>query len=198
MKGTNCAFKSKDLLTNFSAYIREISEQWGDVLDEIQQIRYMKTPVYSANMLRYALMLRYSSLQAYKVMMEEFKLPSLALLQKLTAGKIDTMKSARLLKDSGCISEDVILMFDEMFLDKCEEYAGGDMYGADEDGELYKGFMSFMIVGLKSSVPYVVKTLPEKKITGDWVKESLLSCLKMLQENGFNVRGTVCDDHPQM
>ena len=63
------------------------------------------------------------------------------------------------------------------------------MYGADEDGELYKGIMSFMIVGLKSSVPYVVKTLPEKKITGDWVKESLLSYLKMLQENGFNVRG---------
>ena len=194
-KGTNCTFKSKDMLTNFSSYIRETSEKWGDVLDEIQQIRYMKAPVYSANLLRYSLMLRYSSLQAYKVMMEEFKLPSLALLQKLTAGKIDTMKTAKLLKETRSISEDVILMFDEMFLEKCEEYAGGETYGADDNGELYKGIMSFMIVGLRSSVPYVVKTLPEKKITGDWVKESLLSCLKMLQENGFNVRGTVCDDH---
>ena len=77
------------------------------MLDEIQQIRYMKAPVYSANLLRYSLMLRYSSLQAYKVMMEEFKLPSLALLQKLTAGKIDTMKTAKLLKETGSISEDV-------------------------------------------------------------------------------------------
>ena len=108
------------MLSNFSAHIRQESEQWGDVLDEMQRLRYMKTPVYSAKMLRYALMLRYSSLQAYKMMMEEFKLPSLSLLQKLTAGKIDTMKSARLSKENGCISEDVILMFDEMFLDKCE------------------------------------------------------------------------------
>ena len=105
------------------------------------------------------------------------------------------MKSARLLKENGCISEDVILMFDEMYLDKCEEYAGGETYGADENGDLFKGIMSFMIVGLKSSVPYVVKTCPEKQITGDWVKKSLLDCLKSLQESGFNVRGVVSDDH---
>ena len=36
------------MLSNLSAHIRQESEQWGDVLDEM---RYMKTPVYSAKML---------------------------------------------------------------------------------------------------------------------------------------------------
>ena len=194
--GSSCVLQSKTMLPNFSSHIREQSEKWGSVLDELKQLRYMESPVYSANLLRYSLMLRYSSLSAYKIMSEEFKLPSLSLLQKLTAGKIDTTKCAQLLKESGKISEDVILMFDEMFLQKCEEYSGGETYGADEDGNLYKGVLSFMIVGLKSNVPYVVKTLPEKEITGIWIKDALLSCIKSLHTSGFNVRGVVCDDHP--
>ena len=194
-KGTECKLTSKDMLPNLELHIRQESEKWGDVFDEMQKIRFMKSPVYSANLLRYALMLRYTSLQAYKLMMNEFKLPSLSLLQKITAGQIDTTKSVKLLKENGNISEDVILMLDEMFLEKCEEYSGGKSCGVNEDGELYKGIMGFMIVGLKSSVPYVVKSVPETQITGEFVKESLVECLNMLHENGFNVRGVVSDDH---
>jgi hypothetical protein len=194
-EGQDCKFKSKDMLPNFCTHIREQCEQWGDVLDEIQKIRYMKSPTYSASLIRYALMLRYSSLPAYKLMMKEFKLPSLSLLQKVVAGKLDTMKVAKTLKDKGNISEDIIVMFDEMYLQKCEEYSGGETYGADKDGQLFKGIVSFMIVGLKSNIPYVVKTVPEREIFGEWVKEEMLDCLKKLQESGFNVRGVVCDNH---
>ena len=52
-----------------------------------------------------------------------------------------------------------------------------------------------MIVGLNSNIPYVVKALPEKQITGKWLKDELLACLKVLQENGFHVRGIVSDVH---
>ena len=38
-------------------------------------------------------------------------------------------------------------MFDEVCLQKQEEYAGGELLtGADPDGNLYKGIMCFMIV----------------------------------------------------
>ena len=141
-------------------------------------------------------MLRYSSLPAYKLLMEEFKLPSVSLLRRITAGKIDALKTAKVLRDNGNISEDVILMFDEMFLQKCAEYSGGETVGAEENGELYKGVMYFMIVGLKTNVPYIIKAIPEKEIDGGWLKNELLDCLNVLQENGFNVRGIVCDDHP--
>ena len=194
-KGSKCTLTSKDMLQNFPTYIRQESERLSDVLEELRGLKFKKKPVYSANLIRYALMLRYTSLAAYKLLLGEFNLPSISLLRKITSGKVDAIKSAKVLRDNGNISEDVILMFDEMYLQKCEEFVGGEAVGADKDGELYKGVMCFMMAGLKRNVPYVVKALPEKKIEGEWVKNELLDCLKILQENSFNVRGVVCDDH---
>ena len=42
------------------------------------------------------------------------------------------------------------------------------------------------------SVPYVIKSIPEIKINGGWLKEQILDTLKSC---GFNVRGIVCDNH---
>ena len=68
-KNSSSKFTNKSQLPEFCSHIKRESEKWGDVLDELQQLRYKKSPVYSANLIRYALMLRYSSLQAYKLMM---------------------------------------------------------------------------------------------------------------------------------
>ena len=65
-------------------------------------------------------------------------------------------------------------MFDEMYLQKCEEYSGGEVYGADENNELYKGLVCFMIVGMKESVPYVIKSIPEIKINDGWLRKQIL------------------------
>ena len=46
----------------------------------------------------------------------------------------------------------LILMFDKMYLQKCEEYCGGEIIGANENNELYKGLLSFMTVGLKENM----------------------------------------------
>ena len=36
-----------------------------------------------------------------------------------------------------------------MYLQKCEKYCGGEKNGANENNELYKRLISFMIIGLK-------------------------------------------------
>ena len=54
-----------------------------------------------------------------------------------------------------------VFMFDEMYLQKCEEYSGGELYGADENNESYRGLVPFMIVGIEESVPYVIKDVPD-------------------------------------
>ena len=82
-----------------------------------------------------------------------------------------------------------------MYLQKCEEYCGGDTFGINDNGELYKGIMCFMIIGLKNNVPYIIKTVPETKIEGEWIQNEILHCLQVLQDLGFKVRGIVCDDH---
>ena len=63
------------------------------------------------------------------MLLDEFRLPSLSLLRKIVTGDIDATKSSKLLKDEAKISSDVCLIFDEMYLQMCEEYTGGQLNG---------------------------------------------------------------------
>ena len=48
--------------------------------------------------------------------------------------------------------KDVCIIFDEMYLQKSQEYFRGEMIGCDDEGELHKGIVCFMIVGSKESI----------------------------------------------
>ena len=109
-------------------------------------------------------MLRYTSIQPYKVLLQDFPLPSLSLLQNISSDTIDSVKCANALRIEGKISEDVFMILDEMYLQKSLECFGGEMIDCDDEGELYKGIVCFMIVGLKESILYVIKSLPETNI----------------------------------
>ena len=61
-------------------------------------------------------------------------MPSLSLLKKLASGKIYPVMPLKAFEENGSISEDVILLFDEMYLQTCEKCVGGEMVGTDEDG----------------------------------------------------------------
>ena len=52
-----------------------------------------------------------------------------------------------------------------------------------------------MIVGLKNSIPCVIKSVSEKELSGQFIKDPLIECLKILHELKFIVRGFVCDNH---
>ena len=86
------------------------------VLEELGKLRFTNSKsVYSANLIGYALMLRYSSLSACELLLTEFNLPSISFLRNVT---LDSIASSKLLKDGGKISSDVILMFNELYLQK--------------------------------------------------------------------------------
>ena len=141
------------MMQNFPNYIRLEVEQRFSVLEERKELRFKKKRIFSSSVIPYSLLLRYTSLQTYRLLMKEFSFPSLSLLKKTTEGQLDAVKCAKSLKSQGVISEDVVLMFDEMYLQKCEEYCGGEIIGANENNELYKGLLSFMIVGKKKISP---------------------------------------------
>lgn len=77
------------------------------------------------------------------------------------------MKVATTLLQEGAISSDVILMSDEMYLQKSTQFHSGKYIGSNSDGELFSGIVVFMIVGLKQSVPIVVRAVPETSINGE-------------------------------
>ena len=51
------------------------------------------------------------------------------------------------LRESGTISTEAIVIFDEIYLQKCEEYFGGETFDVDERGEIFKGMLSLCLWG---------------------------------------------------
>ena len=83
-----------------------------------------------------------------------------------------------------------MVLFDEMYLQKCVEYCGGDVFGSNINNEPYKSIVSFIIIGLKKNVPYVVKAAPVTFINSELLKDELLNCFKLLKTGGFNIEGS--------
>ena len=73
------------------------------------------------------------------------------------------------------------LIFDEIYLQKSKKYFRGEIIGYDDEGELYKGngIVCFMIVGLKESISYMIKSLSETNTDTNWLKTELLEFLSM-------------------
>ena len=199
VKGTSAKLTSCGAILNLASYLKNKDE--NDVYPFLDELRMRKNfkpqgrPPFSSSVIRYALLLRHTSLQSYRLLLQRFPMPSLSLLDKIHAGGIDVLKAVKLLRERGEISEDVMVLVDEMYLQKSCQYHSGDFVGDDEEGNLYKGIVVFMVVGLKKSVSYVVKAIPEIKVTGDLVANGIKQVIESLTGAGFNVRGVVSDNH---
>ena len=135
-------------LENLPSHIRTKANEANSVLEELNEIKHFKPqgrPVYSASTIRWALLLRHTSPQAYRMLLEKLPLPSFALLQKIKHGGLDAIKAVQRLLKQQSVSKDCVLLVDEMYLQKALQYATGSMVGADELGELFKGIVAFMI-----------------------------------------------------
>ena len=142
--GRNATLTRFSQLNEFPNAIRivaESSESSRSLLSEMLDMANYKPkgrPPYSSSMIRFALHLRYTSFQSYKILLEKFPLPSISTLNKIQKGGVDALKAVKKLLDGGHMSSDVILMVDEMFLQKGTSLQGGEYIGEDEAGDLYK------------------------------------------------------------
>ena len=196
-QGRNSKLIRFSMLENLPIYLKSFADDHSLLL-ELQKRKHYKPngqPPYSSKMIRLALLLRYTSLQAYKLLLEEFCFPSLSLLAKLRSGNLDTIKAAELLRHKKILSNNVVLITDEMYLKKKVQYSAGKYVGADSDGSMYKGVVVFMLQGLRQPVPVVVKACPETEISGRWLAEKLSECVTDLCKSGFQVRGILSDNH---
>jgi hypothetical protein len=160
------------MLENFPQYLNSVAEAHPPtILDNLREIEYYQSkgrPPYSAEVMRFALMHRYTSAASYRLMLKAFPLPSFRLLYNIQRGGPDTMKTVKVLHESGTISTDVILMADEMYLQPSSQYHAGTYVGCNAEGKLYKGICCFLIVGLQQSVPIVVRAVPECTVNGEF------------------------------
>ena len=93
------------------------------------------------------------------------------------------------LHEKGSLSSDCILMIDEIYLRKSAQCQSGEYVGVDEEG-----IITFMVVGLKQSIPFVVQAIPEVIFNGHWLVEKIN--IDNLIEFGLCVRSIqVTDNH---
>jgi len=84
------------MIENFASYLKCFETNPNQLLIEMGNQQYFKTKgrmPYSSYFIRFALLLRYTSAQAYKLLQEHLPLPSLSLLYKLRKGNLDSTKA---------------------------------------------------------------------------------------------------------
>ena len=74
---------------------------------------------------------------------------------------VESLKALKVFRKKGEILTDLILMVYEMYFEKAAQYQGGEYIGPSEEGDVYKGIIAFMVVGLKQSIPFIVQAIPE-------------------------------------
>ena len=82
-------------------------------------------------------------------------------------------------------------MIHEIYLRKSAQYQSGDYAEVDEEG-----IITFIVVGLKQSLPFVVQAIPEVIFNGHWLVEKISDNIDNLIEFGLCVRSIqVTDNH---
>ena len=83
------------MLGNFPSYLELQTENFS-IFDELRKRQFKRNQVYSREIIQYALLLRYTSFQSYMLLLNEFPLPSISLLNKIKEGNnIDALKAAK-------------------------------------------------------------------------------------------------------
>ena len=59
------------MLENFPTYLESQEENFS-IFDELKKRQFKKNLVYSSEVIQYVLLLRYTSLQSYKLLLDEF------------------------------------------------------------------------------------------------------------------------------
>ena len=92
-------------MQNFPNYIKSEGEQMFNIPEELEELIFNKKRIFSSNVMRYSPLLRWISLQTYRLLIKEFPFSSLSLLKKITEGQLDAVKCEKL---QGVISEEVM------------------------------------------------------------------------------------------
>ena len=69
--GHNCKLTSKNMHENFPSCLESQTENFL-IFDELRKRQFKKNQVYSSEIIQYALQLRYTSLQSYKLLLDKF------------------------------------------------------------------------------------------------------------------------------
>ena len=83
----NTVLTSCSMLQNFINHMKQVADDRESILSDLEHVKFQQNPSYPARVLRFAIELRHTSLQAYNLLLKELPLPSVSLLRQITKGK---------------------------------------------------------------------------------------------------------------
>ena len=72
-----------------------------------------------------------------------------------------------------------------MYEEKATQHHGGEYAGADDEGNLYKDIVAFMIACLKESIPYIVEPIHKIKFSRELFPDKMPNCMDDLTSSGI-------------
>ena len=105
-----------------------MSQNEYSLLEKLKSRQFKVRPPVSDDVILYALHVRCMSFQAHKLLLNTFPLPVISLLNEIQEGAVGTIKASNVLKEENNISEDCIMMIDEMYLPKLHSIRAANMF----------------------------------------------------------------------
>jgi hypothetical protein len=87
------------------------------------------------------------------------------------------------------------IILDEVYSAKRVEFAGGKLYGLEDDADVSKTLLCFMVKSVASNYRDMVAMQPISKIDAGVIEKNFLAVLKTLSELGFDVVCVSTDGH---
>ena len=136
------------------------------------------------------------SRSAYNRIRNDFELPSIRTLTKLTS-------SIRNLDDNDYLSnffaglpenrKTCILLIDEVYVKPSMQYHGGTIFG--KPALLANSVLSFMIVCLFGGPKLLFRMLPVKQLDADYMYQQTNLILRLIKQAGGNAKAIICDNN---
>ena len=129
LRDNQCLLNKFSILENLPAYVRAKANEANPIIEELNSIQHYSPhgrPPYPPSIIRWAILLRHTSPQAYRKLRETLPLPSFELLKKIKRGGVDSVKAIQRLLQMEAVSKDCVLLVDEMYLQKVSQYFSGD------------------------------------------------------------------------
>ena len=194
----NCTVTRFNMLENFASYINQKGEKCSVILKELNNIQYYKLQgrtKFSSILIRFALMVRYSSFQT-KTSSERTTTAFIEFLEKfniwwswfaescqIASGKTDSVQWS-------CFSH-----WWNVFTNICT-ISKWWFRGTRWRRVFVQRNCSFHDCLLEKVYPNSDTLPPKTNITGEWLKCEINKCILDLAEVGFKVRAVITDDHP--
>ena len=136
----------------------------------------------------------------YQQLRIDYQLPSVTTLTKLTS-KVSNMDDKSFMKNVflslSLMQKNCILLIDEVYVKPMLTYHGGELFGSsvNDNSQLAKTVLAFMIVCLYGGPKFLVKMLPVNKLDTNFLYDQSEHLIKQIKDNGGNLVAIICDNN---